>query len=156
VFKCVHEADGGQEGSCVRMGNLVELKMAFADLARGVVSSEPEQSSGSSELLDDELLAAIKRQLPFETMNYGRKKRQLPFETLNYGKRSASSLCDCSRLGQLVSSYKRNDISLPFDMPLYGKRGLPFETLNYGKRARKLSKDEKMPVDGYIMGKREE
>ena len=26
-----------------------------------------------------------KRQLPFETLNYGRK-RQLPFETLNFGK----------------------------------------------------------------------
>ena len=76
----------------------------------------------------------MKRGLPFETLNYGRRsvmKRSYPFlKNGIYGRRS-----------QLRS--------LPFDTLSYGKRGLPFETLNYGKRAY-------IPIDGYIMGKREE
>jgi hypothetical protein len=82
-------------------------------------------------------LGQLKRALPFESLNYGRRKRALPFETLNYGKRFTD--CDCSQ-------FKR---ALPFESMLYGKRALPFETLNYGKRAY-------IPIDGYIMGKRED
>ncbi len=74
-----------------------------------------------------------KRALPFESLNYGRRKRQLPFETLNYGKRA----CDCSHVAKSAFTY--------------GKRGLPFDALNYGKRS---SID--IPIDGYIIGKRQE
>ena len=96
--------------------------------------SDLSNSEESNEKQNDKM---IKRFLPFETLNYGRRKRQLPFETLNYGKRSIG--CDCSQ----------NKRSLPFETLLYGKRNLPFETLNYGKRAY-------IPIDGYIMGKRED
>lgn len=94
-----------------------------------------------------------KRELPFETMNYGKKKRQLPFETLNYGKRTLLTgnrhqKCDCS-------DYKRES-GLPFDSILLGKKSLPFETLNYGKRNEnyKQERADIIPIDGYIMGKR--
>lgn len=94
-----------------------------------------------------------KRELPFETMNYGKKKRQLPFETLNYGKRTLLTgnrhqKCECS-------DYKRES-GLPFDSILLGKKSLPFETLNYGKRNEnyKQERAEYIPIDGYIMGKR--
>jgi hypothetical protein len=33
----------------------------------------------------------------------------------------------------------------------YGKRGLPFDALNYGKRS-----GIDIPIDGYIIGKRQE
>ena len=88
--------------------------------------------------------------MPFETLNYGRRKRFYPFLTVHHGKRSAD--CDCS-------SYVKK--SLPFESMLYGKRGLPFETLNYGKRGLPFEtlnygKRAYIPIDGYIMGKREE
>ena len=91
-----------------------------------------EDSNSASNESDEE--TQVKRGLPFETLNYGRRsvmKRSYPFlKNGIYGRRS-----------QLRS--------LPFDTLSYGKRGLPFETLNYGKRAY-------IPIDGYIMGKREE
>ena len=85
----------------------------------------------------------------------GDKRRQLPFETLNYGKRSSGSQrCECATLDNSGSnSYsKRHEHKhkhkLPFDSVLIGKRSLPFETLNYGKR------NDYIPVDAYFLGKR--
>lgn len=85
----------------------------------------------------------------------GDKRRQLPFETLNYGKRSSGSQrCECATSDNSGSnSYsKRHEHKhkhkLPFDSVLIGKRSLPFETLNYGKR------NDYIPVDAYFLGKR--
>ena len=78
-----------------------------------------------TEYLNNRYLNSGKRaRLPFETMNYG--KRRLPFETMNYGKRR-----------------------LPFETMNYGKRRLPYETMNYGKR----SIDRKKAFEGYILGR---
>lgn len=106
---------------------------ALVRLALNEIVSE--QAAAASEGNEN----TFRRELPFEPMNYGKKKRrQLPFEPLNYGKRSISS------------SGNKQPSGLPFDSILIGKKGLPFETLNYGKRAAYI------PVDGYIMGKRED
>lgn len=109
---------------------LMELAADWASSLKGSTTDEYEGDG------DD-----VKRELPFETMNYGKRKRQLPFETLNYGKRST-----WPKLRYIER--KRN--GLPFESILLGKRSLPFETLNYGKRAAYI------PIDGYIMGKRGE
>lgn len=126
-YVCEHSSK--RLGKCTKLfkTNTLQLQSALLDLLienSGTISSQQNMKA--------------KRALPFETLNYGRRRRYLPFETLNYGKRSESE-CDCS--GSLG---KRG---LPFETLLYGKRALPFETLNYGKRAY-------IPIDGYIMGKR--
>lgn len=129
-------------GNCKKMfkKNTLQLQSTFLDLLIENPSSTNrvvDSATPSNELAD-------KRALPFETLNYGRRKRQLPFETLNYGKRSHG--CDCTKSNDQHYIQQR---ALPFETMLYGKRALPFETLNYGKRAY-------IPIDGYIMGKREQ
>lgn len=133
-----------KSGDCqkIQIKNVRPFQSALNDLYQANMDQNFEQSIGSvSELeqLKDPILKLFesKRSLPFEALNYGKKRRNLPFEVLNYGKRSGQN-CDCSS--------KR---ALPFESILYGKRGLPFESLNYGKRAY-------IPIDGYIMGKRED
>lgn len=134
-YVCEHETK--RLGACTKLfkTNTLQLQSALLDLLI--------ENSGTLDKSNS--VAAVKEQatraLPFETLNYGRRKRYLPFETLNYGKRSSVDseyACDCN-----------NKRTLPFETMLYGKRALPFETLNYGKRAY-------IPYDGYIMGKREE
>jgi len=129
-YVCEHSDK--KQGKCSKLfkTNTLQLQSALLDLLI-------ENSGSAIESLFKN--TDSKRALPFETLNYGRRKRYLPFETLNYGKRSESG-CDCSQ------EAKR---ALPFETLLYGKRALPFETLNYGKRAY-------IPIDGYIMGRREE
>lgn len=133
-YVCEHE--NKRIGKCTKLfkTNTLQLQSALLDL---LIENNGSQNSANNLVKTD---SEFKRALPFETLNYGRRKRYLPFETLNYGKRSSGEGCDCSE------AMKRN---LPFETMLYGKRALPFETLNYGKRAY-------IPVDGYIMGKREQ
>lgn len=166
MFKCKHELTV-KSGNCIKLGSLESFQTALAELTAiqeenkqhintallsSIVSAAASDESASQQPLWHYAPgpAASKRDLPFESMNYGRKKRQLPFETLNYGKRNygGSSPCDCSGYMN-VAALKR---ALPFDALLTGKRGLPFETLNYGKRAYMLPQD----AQGYILGKREE
>lgn len=140
------------EGHCQKLSE-TPVGEALVHLALKEVANGAFAASSSEEADED------KRELPFETMNYG-KKRQLPFETLNYGKRnlarSRHPKCECDE-------YKR-ETGLPFDSILLGKKSLPFETLNYGKRSEKQDKERitknkqeraaYIPIDGYIMGKR--
>ncbi len=123
-------------GVCTKLfkTNTLQLQSALIDLLIEKSGSLDKSTSTTSTTPENLYLRA----LPFETMNFGRRKRYLPFETLNYGKRSNSG-CDCGQ----------DKRALPFETMLYGKRALPFETLNYGKRAY-------IPYDGYIMGKRQE
>ena len=135
-----------QSGKCKPIYNLRSLleKEALVNMLRSMVAAkESDESSEDSKnektrQLPFETLNYGKRQLPFESLNYG--KRQLPFETLNYGKRSDGVPFDTMSYG------KRQ---LPFESLNYGKRHLPFEALNYGRRKKAYS----IP-DGYIMGRK--
>jgi hypothetical protein len=100
------------------------------ELLKGLNEESSDEETSS---YDGSFKSEPKRALPFESLNYGRRKRQLPFETLNYGKRA----CDCSHVAKSAFTY--------------GKRGLPFDALNYGKRS-----GVDIPIDGYIIGKRQE
>lgn len=164
LFTCQLTSKKSGECQKIIIKNMQPFQLALAELYQSIdrenADAQSLVNSGESANLDQEgsnlymRFLDSKRALPFETLNYGRRKRQLPFETLNYGKRSQGSgqnglggtNCDCTGLMNLNSNNKR---ALPFESMLYGKRALPFETLNYGKRAY-------IPIDGYIMGKREE
>lgn len=140
-YVCEH--GNKRSGKCAKIfnTNTLQLQSALLDL---LIENAGVMNAAENYLEKNTAISEIKRALPFETLNYGRRKRHLPFETLNYGKRASASQdgCDCS--GMVGSANKR---ALPFETMLYGKRALPFETLNYGKRAY-------IPIDGYIMGKR--
>jgi hypothetical protein len=86
----------------------------------------------SAPSLDDD--QKEKRGLPYETLPYG--KRFLPYESLNYGKRFLP-----------YESLNYGKRYLPYESLNYGKRFLPYESLNYGKR------EAQLPFVGYIMGR---
>jgi len=147
----VCETETKRNGKCTRLfkKNTLQLQSALLDL---LIDNSGSIGSHINNINSGDVLE--KRGLPFETLNYGRRKRYLPFETLNYGKRSAENTkCDCSQVqeqkrGLPYETMLYGKRALPYETMLYGKRGLPFETLNYGKRAY-------IPIDGYIMGKRQ-
>ncbi len=140
LFTCILSRKPHQENECKRILSINSLlsQEAILNFVRELVKNKPKKLKKSIYLPFDALEIG-KRELPFETLNYGKKrassdlpfdfiqygKRAMPFETLNYGKRMSA---------------------LPFDAIGIGKRAMPFETLNYGKRA---------PIpDGYFLGKR--
>lgn len=66
-----------------RFGECQHLLARSSLRSKNALSELLDESNESDETDSDE--EVNKRQLPFETLNYGRK-RQLPFETLNFGK----------------------------------------------------------------------
>jgi hypothetical protein len=78
LYLCVHL--NKRFGECQHLINKNSLKSQ----TNSVNLLENSDDTSSDENVSDEE-EINKRQLPFETLNYGRK-RQLPFETLNFGK----------------------------------------------------------------------
>ncbi|CAF1022000.1 unnamed protein product [Brachionus calyciflorus] len=148
IFACQQLTKKSGDCQKIQIKNVQPFQSALNDLYQTNMEQQTNSENMNLNSLSDidQLTNPIirlfeaKRNLPFEALNYGRKRRSLPFEVLNYGKRSLNQNCDCS------NQLKR---ALPYESILYGKRAIPFESLNYGKRAF-------IPIDGYIMGKREE
>ncbi len=151
-YFCKHASE--RSGVCQALFDLEEMVKV---LASEMVSDSVEELAANEENVANYLQKygkEQKRNLPFDSLHYGRRKRQLPFETLNYGKRSSSGRwCQCENAKRSLpfDSMLLGKRALPFDSMNYGKRALPFESLNFGKRG-----GIDIPIDGYIIGKREE
>lgn len=79
MYMCEHLNKRFGECQYLLAKSSLKSKNFLADLLDDSSSSE-----SSDEVLNVDSEEINKRQLPFETLNYGRK-RQLPFETLNFG-----------------------------------------------------------------------